>query len=396
MKKIKFAIYNYNFLRIIEPNKQLQMEFPDWQVVDVEESFRNRQYLLGDILLSDYNTPYQFENAKKKKYWHVQVVKPQDEVYVMRVANVTNVTITDEHLKAKNYADYRNCLVIIDNRPGIQRIAIERKTKRSLMSGFHGGYSLGTLIGAGAMSVLFTLGIIPAWAVVICTLSTLLAMAFGCRDLLSKEDFATDVSEERSQHGRLFIPTKVIVVGLLCFIMYASEGAVMGWSALFVSQERGVDVSLSGYFYTAFAVSMTLMRLCGDKVVSRFGQRQVVSMGALLVAVGFIVVVLVDSALGAVAGFAMVGCGAANIVPQLVSFAARIKGMAVHHIISFINALGYSGILVGPVIIGFIGKHYGLHVSFLGIAAFALVVAVVSSIIFSDSRKKTNRRFKTR
>lgn len=129
MKKINFAIYNYNFLRIIEPNKQLQMEFPEWQVVDVEESFNNRQFLLGDILLSDYNTPYQFENAKKKKYWQVQVVKPQDEVYVMRVANVTNVTITDEHLKSKNYADYRNCLVIIDNRPGIQRIAIERKTK---------------------------------------------------------------------------------------------------------------------------------------------------------------------------------------------------------------------------------------------------------------------------
>lgn len=129
MKKINFAIYNYNFLRIIEPNKQLQMEFPEWQVVDVEELFNNRQYLLGDILLSDYNRPYQFENAKKKKYWHVQVVKPQDEVYVMRVANVTNVTITDEHLKAKKYADYRNCLVVIDNRPGIQRIAIERKTK---------------------------------------------------------------------------------------------------------------------------------------------------------------------------------------------------------------------------------------------------------------------------
>lgn len=129
MKKINFAIYNYNFLRIIEPNKQLRMEFPEWQVVDVEESFNNRQDLLGNILLSDYNTPYQFENAKKKKYWHVQVVKPQDEVYVMRVANVTNVTITDEHLKSKKYADYRNCLVIIDNRPGIQRIAIERKTK---------------------------------------------------------------------------------------------------------------------------------------------------------------------------------------------------------------------------------------------------------------------------
>lgn len=47
----------------------------------------------------------------------------------MRVANVTNVTITDEHLKSQKYADYRNCLVIIDNRPGIQRVAIEQKSK---------------------------------------------------------------------------------------------------------------------------------------------------------------------------------------------------------------------------------------------------------------------------
>lgn len=51
--------------------------------------------------------------------------------------------------------------------------------------------------------------------------------------------------------------------------------------------------------------------------------------------------------------------------------------MAVHNIISFINALGYSGILLGPVIIGFIGKRYGLHVSFIGIAVFALIVAII-------------------
>ena len=64
----------------------------------------------------------------------------------------------------------------------------------------------------------------------------------------------------------------VIVVGLLCFIMYASEGAVMGWSAIFVSQERGVDMSMAGFFYSAFAVSMTIMRRCGDKTVNRLGQ----------------------------------------------------------------------------------------------------------------------------
>ena len=125
----KFAIYNYNFLRIIEPNPEYQIEFPGWVNVNVKESFDNRQQLLEEVLLADFGKPFQFENARKKLFWHKQIVKPQDNVYVMRVANVTDVTITDEHLMSKKYADYRNCLVIIDNRPGIQRIAIERKSK---------------------------------------------------------------------------------------------------------------------------------------------------------------------------------------------------------------------------------------------------------------------------
>lgn len=281
---------------------------------------------------------------------------------------------------------FGGCTITIDVAANVNGIAIERKTGKHLMSSFHGGYSLGTLIGAGTMSVLFTLGLIPKWAVVICMFVTIIALIFGCRDLLPKDELEADTPIEKPRKGKLYITPMVVVVGLLCFIMYASEGAVMGWSAIFVSQERGVDVSMAGFFYTAFAVSMTIMRLCGDKTVNRLGQRFVVGGGALLIAVGFMVVVLVDSSVAAVAGFVIVGCGAANVVPQLVSFAAHIKGMAVHNIISFINALGYSGILLGPVIIGIVGKQYGLHISFVGIAVFVLIVAVVSSIILKSKR----------
>lgn len=52
--------------------------------------------------------------------------------------------------------------------------------------------------------------------------------------------------------------------------------------------------------------------------------------------------------------------------------------MAVQNIISIINALGYSGILLGPVVIGFVDKRYGLHTSFAAITSFALVVAVLT------------------
>lgn len=281
---------------------------------------------------------------------------------------------------------FGGCTITIDVAANMNGVTVERMTGRHLMSGFHGGYSLGTLIGAGAMSVLFTLGLMPKLAVVICMVFILLALVFGCGDLLSKEELTSGSHVEKPRKSKLYIPPMVIVVGLLCFIMYASEGAVMGWSAIFVSQERGVSMSMAGFFYTAFAVAMTIMRLCGDKIVNQLGQRMVVAGGTLLIAVGFMTVVLVDSAVAAAVGFAMVGCGAANVVPQLVSFAAHIKGMAVHNIISFINAFGYSGILLGPVIIGFIGKHYGLHISFAGIAIFGLIVSVISSIILKDKR----------
>ena len=56
-----FAIYNYNFLRIIRPNEEYQLEFPDWVKVNVQESFENRQQLLEELLLADFEKPFPFE-----------------------------------------------------------------------------------------------------------------------------------------------------------------------------------------------------------------------------------------------------------------------------------------------------------------------------------------------
>ena len=225
-------------------------------------------------------------------------------------------------------------------------------------------------------------------------METRTAMVTGCRDLLPKEELLQNDRTKEVKSNRLHIPPMVIVIGLVCFIMYASEGAVMSWSAIFVSQERGVDMSVAGFFYTAFAVTMTAMRLLGDRIVEKIGQRRVVVYGALMIASGLFMVALIDNIFAAAVGFAFVGLGAANIIPQLISFAAGIQGMAVHNIISLINALGYSGLLLGPVIIGFVGKHYGLHMSFAGIAVLAMIVAMVLSVILRNKQvtpQRTNK-----
>lgn len=307
-------------------------------------------------------------------------------VALLSISLLVNIWLTGTMLLV-----FGACTITIDVAANVNGIAIEKKTGRHLMSGFHGGYSLGTLIGAGAMSVLFTLGIAPLWSVVLCMAFTLLAMVAGCRDLLSVEELKSAAPVVKEKNKKLYIPPMVIVVGLLCFIMYASEGAVMGWAAIFVSEERGVDMSQAGFFYTAFAVTMTVVRFSGDAIVERLGRRNVVAVGAALVATGFCIVIGINHVVATIIGFALVGMGAANIVPQLVSYAGSIKGMAVSSIISVVNALGYSGILLGPVVIGFVAKHHGLHTSFAGIAVFCLIVAVVSWTILRPAMQKKSK-----
>lgn len=302
--------------------------------------------------------------------------------FLMALALLSISLMLNVWLTAAMLMIFGGCTIFIDVAANLNGVAVEHRTGKHLMSGFHGGYSLGTLIGAGAMSVLFSLGIVPVWSVVVCMVLTLGVMIIGCRDLLSGDGLRnvnSPAEAKPAERKRLYIPPMVIVIGLLCFIMYASEGAVMGWSAIFVSEERGVDVSSAGFFYTAFAIMMTVMRFSGDKFVDRLGQCRVVVLGAFSVAVGFLLIVLIPNIVTTAVGFAFVGMGAANIVPQFISFVSGVNGMAVQNIISIVNALGYSGILLGPVLIGFVAKHYGLHTSFAGIAVFALVVAVVSA-----------------
>ena len=63
----------------------------------------------------------------QKEYIHRHLMPPTDNIVVMRVANRKTQTIVDAELREKRVDDYQNCIVIIDNRPGIQRILIENK-----------------------------------------------------------------------------------------------------------------------------------------------------------------------------------------------------------------------------------------------------------------------------
>ncbi len=281
------------------------------------------------------------------------------------------------------------CTIGIDIGANVNGVMVETKLKRPLMSGFHGGYSLGTLVGAGFVSLLLSFGLGIFNSSLIILAFTIITIFLGCQSLYSKvEDPDPNIDSNSRKKKKGFVPILVLVVGCLCFIMYSTEGSVMSWSAVFVNQERGVNIEKAGFVYTSFACTMTIMRLFGNKIVVFFGRRRTVVLGAILVSLGFVLTVVIPHVIGAILGYALVGVGAANIVPQLVSFTGSIKGIHVHTAISFINAFGYSGILLGPVIIGFVAQNFSISTAFLMISFFVLLVALTCLKIMSNQYSK--------
>lgn len=247
----------------------------------------------------------------------------------------------------------------------IQATIVERASKRTMMSGFHGLYSVGGLVGSALITGLLGASLLPIVAILVSTVAILLLLARFSRDLLPYG------IESQGQHF-VFPRGKVLLIGILCFIVFMSEGSMLDWGAIFLTSMRGMEKSQAGLGYTAFAIAMTLGRLKGDQVVTALGGKTILLVGGLCASLGLSLVVLVPSVPVALLGFTLVGLGCSNIVPVLFTQTGRQKIMPAGLAIAAITTIGYTGILTGPAAIGFIAHATTLSVS-LALVAFCLL-----------------------
>jgi len=173
----------------------------------------------------------------------------------------------------------------------------------------------------------------------------------------------------------------VLFLGALCFVVFLTEGAMLDWSAVFLRSERGMDASLAGFGYAAFATTMTVGRLTGDVIVQRLGGVRVVLFGALCAALGLVLATVVPGSLAALLGFALVGAGCSNIVPVLYTAVGRQKVMPEALAVAGMSTLGYAGILSGPAAIGFLAHASSLSIALQTVAALMIGVALSAPLL---------------
>ncbi|EGO62727.1 MFS transporter [Acetonema longum] len=257
----------------------------------------------------------------------------------------------------------------------IQAVIVEKASGRSMMSGFHGLWSVGGFVGSGGVSVFLGMGVSPLVAVsgVVVVIVTLL-LIFG-RYLLPYG------SEEEQGASFIFPKGIVLFIGFLSFIIFLAEGSMLDWSAVFLTSQRGVDFSYAGLGYSLFSIAMVIGRLTGDRIVFRLGGKKVVLFGGICAALGLVCVIFIPHWAVAFIGFGLVGLGASNIVPVLFSALGRQKVMPANLAVSSASTLAYSGVLAGPALIGFVAHTWNLSFAFFAVAVMLLVVAASSRVV---------------
>ena len=165
---------------------------------------------------------------------------------------------------------------------------------------------------------------------------------------------------------------------MLCF---AVEGALVDWSGLLMQERTGAAPATAAVGFSAFSIAMAACRFAGDRMIVRFGAFRVMVVGGIAMFAGLATAVLSTHFMLSACGFALIGLGAANVVPLLFGAASRIPGMSVGAGVAAVATLGYGGLLLAPPVLGWIATQSSVMVALGMLSLSGLVIAVSAGVV---------------
>ena len=250
---------------------------------------------------------------------------------------------------------------------------IEKRDGVHVMSVSHGFFSLGGMLGAGIGSLFIPIVSVPLYHMFIVVVLMLVV------NLILAHNYIRIDAVQEAREGSFKIKNLRPLIGLavIGFLVMASEGAIVDWSALYLEKVTFASATWVGLGYTLFNAMMALGRFFGDRVSARYGSRLILITGCLTATLGFGIILSGITAY-ALMGFGFVGLGLSLVVPELFRYSGKLKGIQAAEGISFIAGTGFIGLLLGPVFLGFLAETFDLKGSFIALLSFTLLAAILA------------------
>lgn len=262
--------------------------------------------------------------------------------------------------------------------------ALELQGGRPLMSGMHGMFSLGGMAGAASGSAVLAAGVGPQAHLLWVAAAMVLAVALAAARMLPRSAAPGDA--ESAARGFRLPRGMLAVLGVLAALGLIAEGAIYDWSVLFMQQELRSPQEQAALAYASFSAAMAAARFGGDAMRARFSPAALLRGSGALAAAAMTLVLVTDLPWLALAGFAGVGIGFANVVPILFGASARIPGLEPASGIAAVSAVAYLGFMAGPAVIGLLARASSLTAALYVVVAFAVALAASARFINGGGR----------
>lgn len=250
---------------------------------------------------------------------------------------------------------------------------VERQDGVLVMSGSHGFWSVGGVIGASTGGWIAAVLDRPLLHVAIVSGTLIIIQTWLRREYCFRKGGVPSDKKKGGRHamGSLFT---IAMIGL---IMMVAEGAIADWSALYLTKIIQIPAAWMGMGYASFSFSMMIGRFMGDKLSHRFGSWPLLSGAVALSLCGFALVLIIHPGISLL-GFLIVGFGFSVIVPEIFRLASKLENIDASTGVAYISATTNIGFMVGPVLLGFIAESRSLHTSFSALTAFVSIALIVS------------------
>lgn len=255
-------------------------------------------------------------------------------------------------------------------------VEVENRLGRSIMSSLHGMWSAGALLGSAGGTLAAHLGTdARLHHLSAAVLLTALGLLF-CQGVLDVRG-----GRDGEPPPRFALPPRsALVIGAVGFCGVFAEGASLDWSAVYLKDRLGTSAALAAASTTAFALTMAVARLVGDRVVDRFGAARTVRVGGAAATAGGALVVAAPHPAAAMAGFGLVGLGVAVVVPLAFAAAAR-SGPNPSQAIAGVATITYTSGLIAPSAIGGLADLTSLTVSFALVTLLCLGLVAGAGVL---------------
>jgi predicted MFS family arabinose efflux permease len=260
-------------------------------------------------------------------------------------------------------------------------VLVEEHYGRSVMSSFHGWWSVGGLAGSAVAALAARAGIDARINFLATTIVlAAVALAASTRLLPHRPEPELDAPPAFALPSRAVLP-----IGLIGLCAVFAEAAGLEWSAVYVRDLLHHPASTAALTVSIFSISMATARFAGDWVVHRFGPVNAVRFAGICATVGALTVVLGHNVVLVVTGFGLLGAGIAIVVPLVFAAAGRI-GDHPGRSLAGVASISYGSGLIAPGVIGGVAHLSSLTVSFILVVLLTAAMTAGASVLRPQAR----------